>query len=467
MLLGFYCFYSREINWVAYIKNMLLSSLLIPLLGLLTISTGMYYKSLDSNFIKIALITFFYRKYYTRYHLSSGIIYINIRNNAFPSYLNNINIVCHHRSFSTTSCLSFKPISNNSNVLPEFLKPNNISKFNLNLITKGIGYESPKNLPKISSSSKTFLWLPNYDVDNWLPHDSNHKSEYKIRNNIIKVEGTNVSKELPMSKEASYEVFCIVINHLLVRYPKVYHKKYINNKFYIVNKITKFITSYDRPHLLQELALLSGIDYTILHKGQDDKYYITNSASLFAIGWIVNDRIGNDLIKLHNKAPGWQKGELLYRKNVSIFDNVKDDKIYYRTNIFLVNTRKWYMSENNIETPLKTDIGNKKGFRYKDIYIRRELQTAIRIPNSKDILFTVKTYMDPMINLEYKELVNLDKKFSGMDSIYHNYNQLKPVVKNFIEYKQIERTIYCIFIICILFFLICKILTPFNKFIFI
>jgi len=83
-------------------------------------------------------------------------------------------------------------------------------------------------------------------------------------------------------------------------------------------------------------------------------------------------------------------------------------------------------------------MGKNIGFRYHDIYIRRELQTNIVLPKSKAQLFTVKTYLDPITSLTIKELLILNKKFSSMDTKYHNFNQLGPVIISYIKYKQKE-----------------------------
>lgn len=67
------------------------------------------------------------------------------------------------------------------------------------------------------------------------------------------------------------------------------------------------------------------------------------------------------------------------------------------------------------------------------------MQTSIRLAKSKAILFTVKTYIDPITSLTMEELFKLYKKFSKMDHKYHNWNQLEPVIISYIKYRKKER----------------------------
>jgi hypothetical protein len=86
-----------------------------------------------------------------------------------------------------------------------------------------------------------------------------------------------------------------------------------------------------------------------------------------------------------------------------------------------------------VKGPSDFIIGKTVGFRYEDICVRRELQTAIRLPKSQAILFTVKTFVDPLTSLTDEELLVLDAKLSGMDKTYHNLHSLGPVLKSYIK----------------------------------
>jgi len=183
-----------------------------------------------------------------------------------------------------------------------------------------------------------------------LPLDHNFVKEYKIRSNILKTDKENVSIQLHGSKDACIEAFNIVVQYLGIKFPYVYYVKFINNKWIIRNKITNFTCSSDYPFPLEGLALLTGIDFTILQKNED-KYFMTATASLFAIGRVPKHRLNLDLVRLHNNAPNWRKGDTLFNKSTSIFDKVKESNISHRSNIFLVNSTTLYLVENIVKFP--------------------------------------------------------------------------------------------------------------------
>jgi hypothetical protein len=90
---------------------------------------------------------------------------------------------------------------------------------------------------------------------------------------------------------------------------------------------------------------------------------------------------------------------------------VKGPFVFHRNNYFIVNTSNLYLPVNIIETPLPGDIVIFPGFRYEYIYVRRELQTAIRLLDSDSILFTVRTFITPMTSLTDIQLLNLHKLY--------------------------------------------------------
>src|SRR5664279_4781269 len=105
------------------------------------------------------------------------------------------------------------------------------------------------------------------------------------------------------------------------------------------------------------------------------------------------------MIKLHGIAPGWQVNEV-YSKGLSkIFDDITSDILKIRSNLFVINTPNLYLPDHEPNLPLISDIGVKAGYRLKDLYLRRELQTFFRLPKSGHIVFTVRTFIQPLSTL--------------------------------------------------------------------
>lgn len=108
--------------------------------------------------------------------------------------------------------------------------------------------------------------------------------------------------------------------------------------------------------------------------------------------------------------------------------------MYYRDNYFIVNTPVLYLPSNDLETSTNHIIGS-MGFRYQDIYVRRELQTAMRLPKSDTILFGVRTFITPITMLTDKQLLALHRlycKIHDTNKEYHKVAIFEPIIRKYI-----------------------------------
>lgn len=110
--------------------------------------------------------------------------------------------------------------------------------------------------------------------------------------------------------------------------------------------------------------------------------------------------------KLHGPVPRWKNVFNNYLD--TFFDKIVEKKMcpQERYNIFVQTTPNLFTREPVSSIPPKdSDIGKVMGLRYEDVYIRREKQTFSLLPKSKTVLFTVRTFMEPVTDLNNKELV--------------------------------------------------------------
>nr|YP_008965367.1 hypothetical protein [Rhynchosporium commune]AHC02344.1 hypothetical protein [Rhynchosporium commune] len=335
----------------------------------------------------------------------------------------------------------FVTINLESSIIPKkviysHLIPNKISTFNKNkVISIPTPLDSAKlTLPEIGTY-KFQYWLKGYDINNLHVLDSNYLNWYKVRKALLDFEANKVSQQLPESFNSCREALFQVVGYLEFKYPDAYISIYINNELHIVNKINGEVYSLNSQRPLDVLALLTMDDFSILQIRPDGEYYLTASATLFPIGWALNERIGYSIRDLHNSAPKWRKGDYAYDNTRGLFDKIKGPHVFHRNNYFIVNTSKLFLPENIIKIPLAGDIGNLPGFRYEDIYVRRELQTAIRLIESNSILFTVRTFIAPMTSLTDTQLLNLHELYLSIkkeNREYHNVHKLEPVIRKYI-----------------------------------
>lgn len=128
------------------------------------------------------------------------------------------------------------------------------------------------------------------------------------------------------------------------------------------------------------------------------------------------------MIRLHGKAPDWQKDKKFYKSYSQAFDGIRSDILTVRSNLFVVNTPNLYLPNNKVKLPLSEDIGLKIGYRFEDLYLRRELQTFFRLPVSNHIVFTVRTFIQPLSTLSTDDLKSLESLALDYTPDHSNYH---------------------------------------------
>lgn len=99
------------------------------------------------------------------------------------------------------------------------------------------------------------------------------------------------------------------------------------------------------------------------------------------------------------------------------------------------------MAKHVTRVPLSSEIGVVVGFRLKDLYFRREVQTFHLLSVSGLIVFGVITYMQRLDTLSYYEIVDIQtlvNKWAEDVAIYHERDTWLPVIDKHIK----EMTVY-------------------------
>lgn len=109
-----------------------------------------------------------------------------------------------------------------------------------------------------------------------------------------------------------------------------------------------------------------------------------------------------------------------------------------RSNLFVINTPKLFLPDHNVKLPKISDIGVKRGYRFNDLYLRRELQTFFKLPESGHIVFSVRTFIQPLNTLSFEDLKNLESlalNYNENSFNYHRANTWLPVLTKYLKDK--------------------------------
>lgn len=168
------------------------------------------------------------------------------------------------------------------------------------------------------------------DVENWLTVDKNYMDEHEVRSQLLETEKSKVLQCLPESYDACLEALEEVVEFLCQRFSNVFEQKKCGDETTVHNKMTGETFCFGGKNKdvdpLEIAVRLTMEDLSILMKNEEDEYYLlvlescfhiqidrltdmnsAASASLFPVGWTVQDRIGWTISKLHNPVPLWHQ----------------------------------------------------------------------------------------------------------------------------------------------------------------
>ncbi|KFY15372.1 hypothetical protein V491_05701 [Pseudogymnoascus sp. VKM F-3775] len=226
--------------------------------------------------------------------------------------------------------------------------------------------------------------------------DKEYIVQQELRRQLLVESREGVMQCLPDAEEACVETLDFIVNYLTKRYPNLFvlvEKKpgYLHNR---ITDLTFKITAPFEVHPLEVAAQLVMEDLNIMIQGageDPEQHYLRASFSMAPAGWYLQERIGWPLWKIHTPVPMWE--DKLRKSIERFFLHMKVSAPVQRNNFFLQVTPTIFQQDpfpDTIDTPPTIE----------DIIIRHERQTLQRLPKTKAILFTVRTFFTPVTELE-------------------------------------------------------------------
>ncbi|KAL3420615.1 hypothetical protein PVAG01_07060 [Phlyctema vagabunda] len=258
----------------------------------------------------------------------------------------------------------------------------------------------PYQMPPLRSASKPApqmaMALKKLDQVNWLTLDHDYLREHDIRSELLRDICPQVVQQLTAADDAAHEVLSMVVHFLTSRYP---------SRFTVTSSpptIHNHLTSESYPigptisNPLEISARLAMEDFNILKKDTETgEYQLIASATLFPTGWKLQERIGSSMAKLHAPVPGWK--EKLGRSVNRYFDYLSPNSCMERTNTFVQTSTVLFADEPAHMFPQRASLMP------EHVQVRRERQTFTRLVGTDAILFTVRTFMRPLTELDLDE----------------------------------------------------------------
>ncbi|BCS17190.1 heme-dependent oxidative N-demethylase family protein [Aspergillus puulaauensis] len=237
--------------------------------------------------------------------------------------------------------------------------------------------------------------------DSWIEMDSNFLSYHDLKGSELNrdLHGHVKYVDNATTKAACFEVYEELAQFLKHRYPTVFKLK--DNQLF--NTATGEIFRYPASTPTEALATAGKLvqDDLILMVENDDGQYHLDAACVCLPGfWRLKEKFRMSLDTLHIEAGVPHYEAKLQKAMNKFFKSMAPETPVTRNNYFiqLDDGLHWShrMGEQTGDAVASWATANGDNLTINDLHFRSERQTLRRLPRSKVLLFTVRTYFEPV-----------------------------------------------------------------------
>ena len=211
------------------------------------------------------------------------------------------------------------------------------------------------------------------DLTKWIEINSDYEIDLAQKHDLLTKKHDEVFVSIPLGDAGSREVLELLTEHL----PRIFPERWPNE-----------VSVDPNLHPLEAASLLVQEDLCVMSQVGND--WILSAASLcFPSRWDVREKIGKNLLGIHGPVPHY--AETIGAATQNIFDKLTVERPVWRVNWTVMDSGELHQPT-AVRSPDAMDITSSNI--EESLYFRRERQTLRKLPDSGDILFTIRTYSD-------------------------------------------------------------------------
>ncbi len=247
----------------------------------------------------------------------------------------------------------------------------------------------PRYRPFLDGSGRLAMGLKALDPGDWIEIDQTFAVQLAERRRRLDRQRTEVFQALPESLIGQAEVLALLLDHLPARFPEVYRR----GTEAIENLVTGERFALDlaawRDAPLELAGRLVQEDLCLMRRSEQG-YRLIAAVLCFPSHWRLADKLGRPLDLIHGPVPGF--GAQLAATVDRFFLNLKVERPVWRANWSLSDTPELFRppEPRRQSKPVAVErVG-------EQVWLRVERQTLRRLPRTRDVLFTIRTYVEPL-----------------------------------------------------------------------
>ncbi|KAM0545592.1 hypothetical protein ACHAPJ_011292 [Fusarium lateritium] len=242
------------------------------------------------------------------------------------------------------------------------------------------------------------------DWNNWIEMDSNYLWYHDLKVSELEkdIDAHIQYVDNAVTRDACFEVLEELTAYLTARYPKIFQL----NDGILRNTLTGEAFNYPASTPKEAMAIAAKLvqdDLVIMVEEDDGQYHLDAGAVCLPGFWRLSEKFRMSLDTLHIEAKVPHYKTKLMKSMNRFFKGMQPDKAVIRNNFFiqLDDGLHWShrMGDQNSDQVASWETANDRGLTIEDLYFRSERQSLRRLPRSKALLFTIRTYFEPITTI--------------------------------------------------------------------
>ncbi|CAD6441585.1 205a80d9-7c57-4702-bc4f-138470d155a5 [Sclerotinia trifoliorum] len=245
------------------------------------------------------------------------------------------------------------------------------------------------------------MGLQSCSPSEFIEMDRTYLDRLTVRTNTIRAHTPTVLQALPSSHAAIQELYTyLTATYLPTRFPTIYAL----TPTYLLNKATSHhIPLHPSSPLeaLHELGTNVDTEFLLLVPSPDgDGYMLAGFIACFPSGFDTQSLLGKKIRDIHKPVPRYK--EKLETSMYRSFDRLEVGKIVKRVNWSITtHSRLFAPSGNHL---YEGEEAKPEEFDINDTHLRCERQLVHRLPQTKALVFSFKTYLTPLAQVKEEGL---------------------------------------------------------------
>lgn len=258
----------------------------------------------------------------------------------------------------------------------------------------------------------------------WIEPDTDLPAHLAEKRRLLCERPSEVFAALPQALAGAQETLTLLMEHLTTHFPAIYqcHGQTLTN----LATAEHWELAESTLHPLDLAGRLVQEDLCLMQRDDTAGIYRLVAASLcFPSRWRLHEKLGHSLATIHDPTPHY--AETLATPMDRAFDKLKAERPVWRLNWSVVDDGNLFQPTGHGRQDYATEVtaetaGDK-------LWLRVERQTLRRLPQSNDILFTIRVYSNPLRTLSDQPEIaqRLAAAIGGLDEAMRDYKSLRPL----------------------------------------